>query len=225
MVRRIEPERLHRKLIPRLFAAGVLGGLLLAGCATVPPAPSGFLGDYSALKPDAKEPKILYYEKPNVRWMTYTKLMIDPVQVYYSPAAKHRQIEPEELKKLTDYARVALVEAVKDTYPVVHAPGPGVLRLRAAITDLVPASPAVNIVATAAIMLPVDMGGAAMEAEFLDSQTNERLGAVVDRKIGSPFSPGDFVGGFTTWGHAKTAFDGWANMLRESLDEVHGIKK
>ena len=105
----------------------------------------------------------------------------------------------------------------QDGYPVVDKPGPDVCRIRAAITDLVPANPFVNIVTTAGVGLPVDMGGASMEAMFLDSMTNELLGAVVDSKKGTPVDI-NILKGFTTWGYAKGAFRDWAELLRESLD-------
>lgn len=195
--------------------------VLAVGCAS-PVTPSGFLGDYSTLKPLSEDPAILYFEKPNVDWKPYAKLFFDPLVVYYSPDARNRQIDPAELNKLTDYFYRAVVDAVKDAYPIVSKREPGVLRIRAAITDLVPASPAVNVVTTAAVMIPLDMGGAAMEAEFLDAVTNERLAAIVDRKKALPLSPREFIAGFTTWGHAKIAFDRWAKELRQALDEVHG---
>lgn len=199
--------------------------LVLCACASSPVQPSGFLDNYSQLRPAPDDQLLLYYEKPGVPWQHYTKLLIDPIKVYYSPEARHREIDPEELKRLTDYAHVALRGAIGDAYPVVREPGPGVLRLRAAITNLIPANPLINVATTAAVFIPLDMGGAAIEAEFLDSQTNERLAALVDRKIGFPLAPGDIVQGFTKWGHAKRAFDAWARMLRESLDEVHGKTK
>lgn len=196
----------------------------MAGCASTQ-TPSGFLRDYALLKPVPGAPSTLYYEKPHVQWKSYPRLLIDPVAVYYAPDAKERQIQPDDLKKLTDYFRDAVIEAVRDAYPVVTLPGPGVMRIRAAVTDLIPASPLLNVVAVAAVMIPLDMGGAAMEAEFLDSVTNERLAAIVDRKKAFPLSPTDMIRGFTTWGHARSAFDAWARELREALDEAHGKRK
>lgn len=106
--------------------------------------------------------------------------------VYYSPEAKERHTRPDELKRLTDYFRNVVIEAVEDAYPVVDAPGPGVLRIRTAITDVTPTNPLVNIATVAAILLPLDLGGAAIEAGFLDSISNERLAALVDRNKGTP---------------------------------------
>jgi hypothetical protein len=187
--------------------------MFAAGCATAPPG-SGFLKDYSKLQTDPDDESLKWWEKKGVDWKRYKRLMIDPVVVYYNPEAENRQIEPDVLKELTDYFRTVVIKEVQDSYPVVDRPGPDVLRIRAAITDLVPANPFVNVVTTAGIGVPVDMGGASMEAMFLDSMTHELLGAVVDSKKGTPID----VKGFTTWGHAKGAFKDWAKLLKESLE-------
>ena len=52
--------------------------------------------------------------------------------------------------------------------------------------------------------------------------TNEPLGSIVDKKVGLPVDPVDYIQGFTKWGHAKMALDAWAELLREALDEAHG---
>lgn len=195
--------------------------ILGSGCAKTPPR-AGFLQDYSALRQDPGDESLFWYEIPDVDWKMYSKLMIDPVVVYFHPEAENRQIDPEVLSEITDYFRNAVIEAVQDAYPVVDKPGPGVLKIRAAITDIIPANPLINATMIVAVGLPVDMGGASMEAEFLDAETHKPLGAVVDKKLGIPVNPEDYVVGFTQWGHAKTACDAWAELLRESLDEVHG---
>ncbi|MDI6761124.1 MAG: DUF3313 domain-containing protein [Candidatus Brocadiaceae bacterium] len=207
-----------------LMLALGLCSLLDAGCASNKPTkPSGFLKDYSGMNPVPEDPSMLYGERPNVNWKKYTRLMIDPVVVYRAPKAK-AAAKPEELQKLADYFRNEAITALKDAYPVVDKPAPDVMRIRAAITDLDSANPWLNLAATVAIMTPVEMGGAAMEAEFMDSMTGERLAAVVDRKGGSPLSLGGFMGSYGQWDHAKGAFKEWIKMLKESLDEVHGRK-
>ena len=195
--------------------------MLASSCAKAPPH-SGFLQDYATLQQDPGDKSLFWYEVPDVDWKKYPKLMIDPVVVYLHPEAKNRQIDPEALSELTEYFRNAVIEEVQDAYPVVERPAPDVLRIRAAITDIIPANPLINATMVVAVGLPVDMGGASMEAEFLDSVTNKPLVAVVDKKVGIPVNPEDYVVGFTQWGHAKTACDAWAELLRESLDEVHG---
>lgn len=216
----------HRLVVTAglIFALGLCSPLGVGCASNKPTKPSGFLKDYSGMNPVPEDPSMLYGEKPNVNWKKYTRLMIDPVVVYRAPKAK-KAAKPEELQKLADYFRNEAITTLKDAYPVVDKPAPDVMRIRAAITDLDSANPWLNLAATAAIMLPVDMGGAAMEAEFLDSVTNERLCAVVDRKEGSPLSLTEFTGAYTEWGHAKGAFKAWIKLLKESLDEVHGRNK
>ena len=202
-----------------LIAMVLLGAFVIsvAGCAATPPPYSGFLSDYSKLHEDKYGDRSLrWYEKDHFDWRQYRKLMMDPVVVYFHPDAKYRQIDPEAVKKLTDYFRTVVEEELAGEYPIVTTPGPDVLRVKAAITEIVPANPAVNIVTTAAAFVPLDMGGAAIEAEFLDSQTNEVLAAMVDRKLGTPIDP-KFYRGFTTMGYAKAAFEAWATELKKAL--------
>jgi hypothetical protein len=145
----------------KLIATVLLSAFVfaLSGCASAPPN-SGFLNDYSRLHEDKYEDRSLqWYEKDNFNWQQYKKLMIDPVVVYFHPQAKYRQIDPEAVKKLTDYFREIIEEELADDYPIVTTPGPDVLRVRAAITEIVPANPAVNIVTTLAVLVPLDMGG------------------------------------------------------------------
>jgi len=203
------------------FVVMILGLMFLFACATAPPR-SGFLHDYSNLKSDPEDESLLWWEKENVDWKRYKKLMIDPVVIYLHPEAQNRQIEPDVLKELTDYFRSSVIVEVQDAYPVVDKSGHDVLRIRAAITDIIPANPLINTAMILAVGLPVDMGGAAMEAEFLDSITNKPLGSVVDKKVGLPVHPVDYIQGFTKWGHAKMALDEWAELLKEALDEAHG---
>jgi hypothetical protein len=193
----------------------LLCALILAACNATPPAHSGFLKDYSALKPDKYgNAALLWSEAPGFDWKRYTAVMLDPVVIYYHSEAGSRAIQPEEVQKLAAYFREAVVSELKDSYPVTTTPGPQVLRIRTAISDVVAANPAVNVVTTAVAFLPLDMGGAAIEAEFLDSVTGERLAAMIERKQGSPLN---LPAGFTELGHAEAAFREWAAELKTAL--------
>ncbi len=195
-----------------LMAIG-LGAALLGACTTAPPSQSGFLADYSGLKPDKHgNAGLLWAEKQGFDWKRYRKVMLDPVVVYYHPQAASKAIQPDELAKLASYFREAVVAELGTAYPVVTTPAPDVLRIRAAITDVVPASPALNAVTTVVAFVPLDLGGAAIEAEFVDSTTNERLAAMVERKKGSSF---DLKGGFSELGHARGALTSCERIARQ----------
>lgn len=210
-----------------IFLALILS--LVSGCAAHKMEEvhkAGFLGDYSQLKQGGEDQAVLTYIKPGVNFKVYKKLMIDPVEIWYSPDVEYKGIQPDQLKELTDYFHNALVKAVEDRYPVVNAPGEDVLRIRAAITDVIPGKPVTGTLSTlipigiaisgtkkAATGTHASVGQTAVEAELIDSLTYERLAAAVDRRAGKK---GAFRG---EWDDAKDAFDLWAERLRNRLDE------
>lgn len=191
-------------------------GLLLAGCATVgPPPPSGFLGSYDDFRVDPADESLLWWEREAFDWSRYRGVILEPVAVYYHAQASEREIRPDELKKLTDSFREAVIAHLGDDYRVTDEPGADVLRVRCAITDVIPVRPVLNAVTSLAAFVAVDVGGAAIEVEFVDSVTGERLAAGVDQKLGKQI---DGMAGFTRLGQARQAFDDWARDLRVALD-------
>ena len=200
----------------RFVALAATFQVFAAGCATTgPPEVSGFLGTYEDFDVDPADESLLWWEQDSFDWSNYRAVMLDPVTIYFDPEAQGREIVPDELKKLTDGFREAVIEELGDAYPVVDKPANDVLRIRCAITDVVPSNAALNVATSVIAFVPVDMGGAAIEVEYLDSTTGERLAAGVDQKLGTPF---DGVRGFTRLGHARGAFREWAKELRVALD-------
>ena len=212
----------------------LLAGALLAGCAAsgmTDVKKAGFLSDYSMMKPGGDDRAALLYIKPNADFKQYNKLMFDRVVVLLADNAEYREIDPAMLKELTDYYQNALFNAVKDGYEIVDQPGPGVLRVRTAITGVTPSKPVANTLST---IIPVGIvasgatkaisgdnlgtGEAQTEFEVVDAQSGERLAAAVDKRQGGKMV---FRG---TWTDTKDAFDYWAKRFRERLDEVRGVK-
>ena len=205
---------------------------LMASCAQKSTKFSGFLEDYSLLQKGPEGGPDLVYKKPGVDFSKYNKLMVDKVVFYLKEDAKAKGIQPAVLKELEDAFEKELVKYLNDAYPMVAKPGPDVLRIRIAITDVEPGNPAlgtvgavlpvgmaVNLVSNVTTGSSVNVGSASIEAEFLDSETGELLGEVVDHKTGSTYDTATVKG---KWGHAKKAFEEWAKMLRNWLDRVHG---
>ena len=191
---------------------------LLAGCQVQKAAYSGFLGDYSKLLPSPEVEDALYYQNPAKSLKDYDKFIIDPVLVHFAPNAKGIALDPAKLKKLTDYAYDEAVKALSQRYAVVNVPGPRVLRLRTALTDIKKTKPVMNI-HPATKLSGIGLGGASMEAEALDSQTGECVFAVVDTRQGNRLS---FGAGLSELGHAQQVIKHWIERFVGRVDKAHG---
>ncbi len=121
-----------------MFLTIVLVLLVAAGCATsrAPHYRSGFLHDYSKLKPDPELPGLLTYQAPNAELKRYKRLMLDPITMHIAPGVnvKEDQLNPKTIQKLTEYFYEAIRKAVEPEYPIVDKPDFDVARVRVAIT-------------------------------------------------------------------------------------------
>ena len=198
-------------------------------CAEAPEY-SGFLQDYPTFK-EGKKGVDMVYTKEGVDFSKYNKIMMDEVIFYFKKEADYKGIHPSEIQELAEAFNKAFIDALKDAYPLTDAPGPDVMRVRVGITAIKTSKPGVGTVTT---IIPVGLafslvkkgasggytgiGSASMEAEFLDSLTNERIGAAIDKAPGGKLDVGKFT-------PAKEAFEFWAKRLRAFLDDVHGVKQ
>jgi hypothetical protein len=199
----------------RFTAIGAVS-LALTGCATMgPPPPSGFLSSYDGLRADPADDSLLWWERDGFDWSAYRGVILEPIAVYYHPESSDREIRPDELKQLTDSFREAVIAHLGDDYRVTDEPAADVLRIRCAITDVIPVRPALNAFTSLVAVVAVDVGGAAIEVEFLDSVTGERLAAGVDKKLGKQI---DGMASMQRLGQARRAFDDWARELRVALE-------
>jgi len=77
-------------------------------------------------------------------------------------------------------------------------------------------TPAVNIAATALLGVPVDVGEAAVEAQFADSLSGQILGELTVSSRGSIV---DITRVWTRWDQVNRAFELWAQRLRRAMEE------
>lgn len=188
--------------------------VLVGGCKSTPQAvPTGFLSDYSRLQ--QVDDRTLRYLGPNLG--SYSTFIIDPVVVHFHEEAKGDTSDPDTLTRMTTYLRGALANAIKDRYGITAQPGPGVARLRVAITDIDKASTVSKLIPIGKA-LGAGRGGASMEAELLDSVTGQQLGAVIESSPGTVLSLGA-----AKWGDAEAAMDKWARRFRQRLDQAYGF--
>ena len=219
-------------------ALAVLFGLTFMATTAIAddnPPFSGFLGNpssYDLLKPGPEGGIKLRWMKPGVDFSKYNKYMVDSVVFFLADKADYKGIEPQEMKELADEFNKAIVAAFKDKWPIAADPGPGVARLRIAITNIHPSSPGVSAVTS---IVPVGLGvslikkgatggwagsgSTTMEAMVLDSVSNEIIAMGVDQK------KAEFDQRFSKWGSANDAFKFWAENAVKTIDTLHGIKR
>lgn len=214
---------------PYLAIVAIVSGALLAGCSTPGSSSTGivasnnaeakiskvgFLSEPGRLKPTPGGEGFLCWLQPDVRWGSYDKVMIERIQVYLEPSATQRPVDPTDLKVLLDYFHAALVKNLQPSVQVVDAPGPGVLRLKIALTSLIPTNTVASLAGTAvpygfvaemgtgaATGRPVGstpyMGQTGLEAQFRDGATGKVVGECADTEIGLKYAA-DLNKGATT---------------------------
>jgi hypothetical protein len=193
---------------------------------------SGFLGDYSQLQAAGKDVDFLYgYSKRLGILREYDSAIVDPILVYFHENSRGVGLDPEKLNELTAFFKERVVQelSAERAIELADAPGPGVMRLRIAITDIEVVKKSANIGAKVAgaaagigLLVPaMDVGGATMECEVLDSVTGERLVAVVDRETGRRMMN---FSSMKSMGDAKAALREWAKDFRKNLQRIHDGK-
>jgi len=235
-----------------LTLSGIAASAAMAESATAEPltlgeyVTKGFLSDYSKLAPVEGDESAYWYVDPAVDFSKYSKLLIDRVKIWYKEDTDYKGIDPDDLKALTDYFHQALVKEVGDDYEVVSEPGPEVLRVRIAVTDLVPNKPEASVVS---LVVPfawvADAGSgvakgetgstaftgeATIEMEAMDSASSQQVGAYIDKEVGKKYQWTKGIGegissytkAYSKWDYTKKSMDIWAQRLKATLDELAG---
>lgn len=199
--------------------------MFFASCATTPPQKSVFLGEYyQKLQPIGEGGETKSWIKPEADFTKYKKVMVDYVIFSFADESEYKGIDASEMKKLADDASRALVNALKEDFPVVAEPGPDVVRICTAITDLKQSRPVLSEVSS---ICPVGAfislvkhgitgswtGSGATTAELmvLDSMTNEVLVAGEDKQVAGYTDRG------SKWGSAEDAFKVWGKIITNRM--------
>jgi hypothetical protein len=217
-----------------VIIALTLGGIALssAGCGVVrplrerrgEPEHAGFLKDYSQLQPQEGYQAQEVYVNPQAAWSKYNAIFIDSVTLWMADPSKAPSKDDEQM--LTDMLYKALAEKIGEKFRRADRPGPGVIRVRAALTQAKGANVPLNAITTVIPQLrmvstlggvaadtAVLVGAASVEAELVDSITNERLAAAVDAVAGTK----SLVRAFSKWADVQNACNNWAERLRDFL--------
>jgi hypothetical protein len=193
---------------------------------------SGFLGDYSMLKPGKDgEATLVYrkYENDHAKWRSYTQILLEPVQIW---KGEHTELIRDDAEYLAKIAWSRLDEELRKDYKMASDSGVGVLRIQAAVTEAGASFPVLDLITTLypgtrlvsegkrwASGTESFVGTVSVEVKVTDSQSGELLGAAVDRRGG-----GKYVSkGFQKWTDVEEAFTYWAKQLRWRLCLGRGV--
>jgi hypothetical protein len=189
--------------------------LLMFGCKANMPQETGFLSDYSKLQKRSSA-SMVYVN--NQMLGKYSQFIIDPVQVHFYNEKDEKKVPQAKLQVLRNTMRQDLVSNLeKAGYQVVETPGPGVARMRIALTDIKQSTPVLNVIPQTAIS-GVGLGGASMEGELVDSQTNQQIAAMIESQLGQRFR----LANVTTFGDAEAIINDWAQRIVQRINETHG---
>ena len=214
-----------KKIYSALTAA-----LLLSASAEILADDSGFLTDYSKLKPLAGS-ETMMYAAPNAYTdlKNYKAVMIDQPELVIADDSKYKGIKPDDAKAIADALRAKMSDTVTKNGKMflVDKPGPGVLYVRMAASNihlkkkkrgLLGYTPAGFVVGSAvsagqemeAKVILQDMN---LEIEVQDSETQKVLAAMVDK-----IHPGAKAKAGESWSKEHTVMDYWANRFHCRLE-------
>lgn len=218
----------------------LIGLMFLVSCASTGKSKTGeathekaglLEGYYGKLGPGPKDGAKLRWLKPGVDFSKYEKFMIDSVVFFLSDESEYKGLDGNEIKELTDAFNLELVNALKDKYPIVSEPGPEVLRIRTAITNvkqskpvlsgvtsIIPVGLVVSVVKKGATGTWTGSGETGVELLAIDTMSNEVIAAAQDERSAG------FTERFSRLGSAEEAFQFWAGRVRTFFDNVRGAK-
>jgi hypothetical protein len=208
--------------------------LLLTGCSAARPretgpVDSGFLRDYSRLRPTERWPSLLVYRDIDAGTPRYSSIRFEPISIWREAIEGAAAISDEDLQYVADALYQALRRRFESSFTLVDAPAPGTLEVNLALTRVTNAKarieffstavPAVNVQPRSGTLDPAlrdFLHKVVIEGEFIDSDSGTIRAAIVDRR-----SPDETARGHVeTWEEVQNLFDRLAERLHERLSAL-----
>jgi hypothetical protein len=181
----------------QFIGAIIMAGLSLAvsSCSTGGRSPSGFLANYAQLDAGyGTADAVASYVKPGVDLTKYDSVIFEPVTTVVAAPG----ISPQVKDQLAAYLSESLRSQVPAGIKLASSPGPGTLRVRTALTDVIEGQKGGKAVTTihgnprtslsgslGSDSLASFISSVSFEGEILDSTTGERLSALSDHRLGA----------------------------------------
>ena len=191
---------------------------------------SGFMTDYTQLVKLEDGTADYRYTVDGVEDLVakYNALMIDQPEVFIAADSPYRGGKPTDLEALADAFRAGLTAALSEDFYIVEQTGPNVMYIRVAISNLqlkkkkrsiLGYTPvglvggAVKGAVTTDIAKKTDLQEAVMEFEIFDSETGERLIAIIDHIGEGREAP-------ATWEELEAAAFNYGSLARCRLNNA-----
>ncbi len=189
LIRDVATSCINRKLfcLPIILVLTV-ASIRLVQAQIVTTLPSEFLGEYPPLEP-VENMNSYFWRSPDAQ-KKYRTVLIEQPEIFLSPDSEYKGIKPNAFKIISDTLLDFMAANAAENYPVVREPGPGVVRVRAALMDLrfrkgvetswfLNPGGAVENEVRAAIGRHISLVETRIEVELTDSETGKRLAVVV----------------------------------------------
>ena len=184
---------------------------VLNSCANIGRSPSGFLANYSQLDAGyGTTDAVAAYVKPGADLAKYDSVLIEPVTTVVATPG----ISPQVKDQLAAYLGAALRTQAAGKMRIATVPGPTTLRVRTALTDVIPGAATGTPVTTVHVQPQAALTGTlgsdavaafvssvSFEGELVDSMTGERICALCDHRIGAKRE----ADASTTWASVRSA--------------------
>ena len=211
----------------------------LAACAETkevtmeqPPPASAVLPDPALLQRGTTGEVDQVYLNPSANWVSYTKVILDPVTIWTGRGSNMANASPAEQKALADAFYTELHNAVAKRCQMVSEPSPGTMRWHIALVDATSANPFLNTLSTYEPQVHVVdlaagyafdhgvalwVGEATAEGYARDATTGTLLWEGADERAGTKAWGRDT---FNSWDDVDNAFKAWAEQFARRLDEL-----
>jgi len=209
-------------------AASFVIALVMAGFSAgvyAEPVNSGFLHDYSNLKPAPKLPDVWDYEAPGLEPDKYMAVILPEIEIRISPDSPVTGFKPVQLAAITSELHRELVQVMEKKRTVTDTPGPGTAVVNTAITGVTlkktkrgllgytPIGAVIRGVKTLAGE-NISIQNAQLEMSFVDSESGKVLATMVGLPDAKAAGKEE-----TSWQDIENTIRHWASAIEARLNE------
>jgi len=219
----------------KLLLSIIFTSLLLSGCSNrlaQPKFKSGFLKDYRFFKKNPNTDNSWIRTKPGFRLTKlsrYKKIALNPIEIWLDPTEKANIIDPKKQAKLTAYFEQQIKNKVGDRFEFVEPGSKDSLLIKMALTNIEELDPELSpldVLPFRIVMMAGEqayllataqkavIGAASLEIEFVDTNSNRGIVAVIVSNKTTEVNVSDNDSNIES---VKLVIDDWVERLATAL--------